>query len=115
MSNKDIAEMISISFAILIALGSSLWLYIHYKLGKIYDELKEIRKEKKEEKQRVKLLSWQFCKDPNYINIAIEKQDENWYGLKNVEQIVNVTYDTYHGCYVVFWVYEKEEKHKERN
>ena len=47
MSNKDIAEMIEISFAILIALGTFIWLYLYYKLGKIYDELKEIRKEAK--------------------------------------------------------------------
>ena len=47
MSNKDIAEMIEISFAILIALGTFIWLYLYYKLGKIYDELKEIRKESK--------------------------------------------------------------------
>ncbi len=45
MSNKDIAEMIELSFAILIALGTLIWLYLNYKLGKIHDEVKKIRKE----------------------------------------------------------------------
>ena len=58
----------------------------------------------------MKLLNWQFCKDPNDVNIAIEKQDEDWYGLKNAEQIVSVSYDTNHGCYVVFWVFERKKQ-----
>ena len=57
----------------------------------------------------MKVLIWQFCKDPNDINTAIEEQDENWYGLKSAEQIVSITYDTNHGCYVVFWIYERKE------
>lgn len=57
----------------------------------------------------MKLLNWQFCRDPNDINTAIEDQDGDWYGLKNAEQIVSITYDTNHGCYVVFWVYERME------
>lgn len=43
--------MISIAFAILIVLGALIWSYNYYKLGKIYDELKEIRKEKKKVKR----------------------------------------------------------------
>lgn len=46
MSNNDIKELIDIAFGILIVFDSILWLYLYYKLGKIYDELKEIRKEK---------------------------------------------------------------------
>ena len=57
----------------------------------------------------MKLLNWQFCKDPNDINTAIVEQDSDWYGLKNAEQIVSITYDTNHNCYVVFWVYERTE------
>lgn len=50
MSNKDIAEMMDIAFGILIALGGILWLWLYLKLDKIYDELKEIRKESKVKK-----------------------------------------------------------------
>ena len=56
----------------------------------------------------MKRINWQFCKDPNDINTAIAEQDEDWYGLKNAEQIVSIYYDTNHNCYVVFWVYESE-------
>lgn len=51
MSNKDLAEMIDIAFAIVIVFGSILWFILYHKLDKIYDELKEIRKEKKEKKE----------------------------------------------------------------
>lgn len=50
MSNKDLAEMIDIAFGILIVFSSILWFWLYLKLDKIYDELKEIRKEKKEVK-----------------------------------------------------------------
>lgn len=49
-------------------------------------------------------LMWQYCNDPNDIEKAIEKRDENWEGLESVRQIVSITYDTNHGCYVVFWI-----------
>lgn len=49
------------------------------------------------------LIMWQYCHDPNDINKAIDKRDENWKGLISTEQIISITYDTNHGCYVVFW------------
>ena len=49
------------------------------------------------------LIMWQYCHDPNAINKAMNEHDENWEGLTSVEQIISITYDTNHGCYVVFW------------
>ncbi len=51
------------------------------------------------------LISWQYTKDLNDINLVILNQnnDENWEGLADASQIINITYDTNHGCYVVFW------------
>ena len=53
-----------------------------------------------------KYIMWQYAKDLNDINNAILTEDENWDGLKSAEQIISITYDTNHGCYVVFWMYE---------
>lgn len=55
-------------------------------------------------KLKMKGLNWQYAKDPNEINEAIRTHDENWEGLTNAEQIKSITYDSNHGCYVVFWV-----------
>lgn len=52
------------------------------------------------------LINWQYFKDPNDVNKAILEKDENWECLESAEQIISITYDTNHGCYVVFW---KEE------
>lgn len=49
------------------------------------------------------LVNWQYCHDPNTINMAIKKQDSNWEGLTSANQIISITYDIDHGCYVVFW------------
>lgn len=49
------------------------------------------------------LINWQYCKDPNEINRVLEKGSCDWEGLKHAEQIINITYDTNHRCYVVFW------------
>lgn len=51
----------------------------------------------------MKLINWQYCKDPNKINEAIITHDENWEGLYTVDQIISISYDTSQGCYVVFW------------
>lgn len=51
-----------------------------------------------------KLVNWQYCKDPNDINKAILSEDNNWQGLKSSEQIISITFDTNHMCYVVFWI-----------
>jgi len=48
-------------------------------------------------------VMWQYCNDPNDINDAILNDDEDWEGLNSSEQIISITYDTNHGCYVVFW------------
>ncbi len=45
MSIKDLSEMIYIAYGISLTLGVILWLCLYLKLDKIYDELKEIRKE----------------------------------------------------------------------
>lgn len=52
MSNKDIAEMISLAIAIMLVFSSSALLCLFYKLNKIYDELKEIRKEERKEERK---------------------------------------------------------------
>ena len=49
------------------------------------------------------LINWQYCHDPNTINMAINKQDSDWKGLTSANQIISITYDVNHGCYVVFW------------
>lgn len=56
----------------------------------------------------MRLIVWQYCKDPNDINEAIQNSDDNWEGLTSAEQIIGITYDTNHGCYVVFWEVEHE-------
>ena len=53
-------------------------------------------------------LVWQYCKSPNDINKAIKEHDENWEGLQSLNQIISITYDTNHGCYVVFWIVDEE-------
>lgn len=57
----------------------------------------------------VKLVNWQYCKNLNDINKAIISNDPDWEGLKSAEQIISITFDTNHMCYVVFWStwYEK--------
>lgn len=50
-----------------------------------------------------KFINWQYVRDLNDINTAIMTEDEDWEGLKSAEQIISITYDTNHGCYVVFW------------
>ena len=57
--------------------------------------------------QPKKLLMWQFTHDPNDINDAIKFHDEDWEGLESAEQIVSITWNTSHMCYVVFWVVER--------
>ena len=50
------------------------------------------------------LVNWQYCKDPNDINKAISAKDEAWSGLYDASQIISISYDANHGCYVVFWM-----------
>lgn len=58
----------------------------------------------------VKNLMWQYCHDPNDINDAIYGnlygRETDWGGLESAEQIKSITYDSNHGCYVVFWTKE---------
>lgn len=49
------------------------------------------------------IINWNYCKNPNDINEVIKTHDENWEGLTSAEDIISITYDTNHGCYVVFW------------
>lgn len=53
------------------------------------------------------LINWQYCTDQNSINKAIIEQDEDWEGLTSADQIISITYDPNHGCYVVFWRYQQ--------
>lgn len=53
-----------------------------------------------------KYIMWQYITNLNYINNAILTEDEDFESLKSAEQIISITYDTNHGCYVVFWKYE---------
>ena len=55
-------------------------------------------------------INWQYTTDPNDINDAIKNRDENWEGLKDSHDIINITYDSNHGCYVVFWKYQIESE-----
>ena len=48
-------------------------------------------------------ISWQYCNDPNKINEAIKKEDENWEGLRSAEQIISISWNPNQGCYEVFW------------
>lgn len=61
-------------------------------------------------------INWQYTNDPNDIDQAIKNKDENWEGLESANQIISITYDTNHGCYVVFWKYEcfKQESKEEQ-
>lgn len=49
------------------------------------------------------VINWQYTRDPNDINIAIQNHDSDWEGLTSADQIINITFDSNHGCYVVFW------------
>lgn len=57
--------------------------------------------------QPKKFLMWQYARDPNEINDAIKNRDANWEDLESAEQIVSITFDTNHMCYVVFWLVER--------
>ena len=50
-----------------------------------------------------KHVHWQYCKDLNRINEVIESGDENWEGLNSAEDIISISFDANHGCYIVFW------------
>ncbi len=54
-------------------------------------------------------LMWQYTNDPNDIDNAIKEHDENWEGLESLHQIKSITYDTNHGCYVVFWIAYRDQ------
>ena len=57
----------------------------------------------------MKFVNWQYCNNPNDINEAIKTKDENWEGLTSADDIISITYDTNHDCYVVFWKMERSE------
>ncbi len=48
-------------------------------------------------------INWQYTRDPNDINTAIRTQDRDWEGLTSADQIINITFDSSLGCYVIFW------------
>ena len=53
------------------------------------------------------LINWQYCSNPNDVNNAIIHHDPDWSGLKSASQIINITYDSNHRSYVVFWIAEE--------
>lgn len=53
----------------------------------------------------MRLVNWNYCKDPNDINKAIIEHDPNWEGIV-AENIISISWDAHQGCYVVFWHYE---------
>lgn len=48
-------------------------------------------------------INWQYTSNPNDINYAIRDRKADWEGLESADQIINITYDSNHECYVVFW------------
>ena len=60
-------------------------------------------------------LMWQYCHDPNDIDKAIKEHDEDWEGLESLHQIISITYDTNHGCYVVFWIAYRGNRNEDNN
>lgn len=61
----------------------------------------------------MKKVKWQFCKDPNDINKAIERnqcvKDINWEGLKSVDQIISITKHITDSIFIVFWSADEED------
>lgn len=54
-------------------------------------------------------VNWQFCWDLHDVNRAIETGNEEWYGLKTTDQIINIIKEDT-GRYMVIWrVREIEE------
>lgn len=54
----------------------------------------------------MKHIMWQYCKNLNDINHAIDEQNNDWEDLKSAEQIISITYDSNYGSYIVFWLVE---------
>lgn len=48
-------------------------------------------------------VNWNYCKDLNDINNAIANPNEDCEGLNDANDIISITFDASHGCYVVFW------------
>lgn len=46
MSINDLANMMDTELGVLLVLGGVLWMWLYFKLDKIHDELKEIKKDK---------------------------------------------------------------------
>lgn len=58
--------------------------------------------------QEQEYLSWQYCRDLNDIQKAVDTHDPEWQGLESLHQIISITFDPNHGCYVVFWICKEE-------
>lgn len=57
------------------------------------------------------LINWQYCDDLNDINEAIATQDPDWEGLRSAKDIISITYNTDHRCYVVIWKLNPESRY----
>ncbi len=51
----------------------------------------------------MKRIGWQYTKDPNDFNEWLEEGEGDI-----TENIISITYDSNHGCYVVFFWEEVE-------
>lgn len=60
-------------------------------------------------------LMWQYTNDPNDIQDAITTKNPDWEGLESLQQIISITYNTNHDCYVVFWIASREIMMDEMN
>ena len=76
----------------------SIWLQQQVPVGAMRDNVTKGR-----------YVFWQYCKDLNDINDAIEQHDENWQDLTSADQIISITYDTSHMNYVVTWRIDADE------
>lgn len=51
-------------------------------------------------------IMWQYCRNLNDINKAIEERDPEWEGLISAKQIISVCFENRYGAYLVVWVVE---------
>lgn len=59
------------------------------------------------------LVNWQYCKNLNDIDNAIIYGNEDWKGLTSADDIISITYNPNHGCYVVLWRVKQKTSHEE--
>lgn len=53
-------------------------------------------------------IMWQYCRNLNDINKAIEERDPEWEGLISAKQIISVSFENQHGAHLVVWTVEDQ-------